>query len=418
MSSLPTTADSPFWEALAKEPRGPWQLSLNSSASCPSVASTHGCCPAYVHVEDQGCRAAFRCPKDPCSSTHQCASNAQCQRASDPLALPNYSCTCPDGLMGNGRRCKPNDPKPTPKVKFDGVTPTEETRQNDYYCGCTEPIIDVCDGFPPCKGKHEVCTVRSGNTPQCACKPGYVRHETYGCVDKSPPVLKLKNDQGDQILRLKQGDVYVEHAVDILDVNKEEYLRSLKIAYSHPLPNGCLTQIGEFHVNYTIATPWTSPPYVRITRRVIIEDIDECLLDAKKYEVTCPELVPKCDVASGAKCVNTIGSYSCQCPKFTTGDGFLSGLGFAAGKGPKGFVEGNGCHDTSKPVIELVGPNPKVFRVCGCGGLNGILRKNSRDRHSSLQTAQQSTYSDDIKVCARGFSSRGMQVILTGCYRK
>lgn len=247
-------------------------------------------------------------------------------------------------------------------------------------------------------GKHQICTVVAGNQPTCACKPGYVLHEKYGCVDESPPVLRLKNDpNGDQILRLKQGDVYKEHAVEIQDENAEEYLRSLKIAYSQPLPSGCLTKIGEFHVNYTVATPWTAPPYVRITRRVIIEDIDECSLDAIYYAKTCPDLVPRCDTDSGATCVNTIGSYTCKCPKYTSGDGFKKGLSFGPLNTPDGFQRGTGCRDTGAPVIKLLGPNPKVFRVCECGGISGIMGKKGQ-KDAEMKSDQQSHYGNDIKV--------------------
>jgi len=210
--------------------------------------------------------------------------------------------------------------------------------------------------------------------------------------------LRLINDpNGDQILRLKQGDVYKESAVDILDENAEEYLRSLKIAYSQPLPHGCLTKIGEFHVNYTVATPWTSPPYVRLTRRVIVEDIDECKVDVAQYETTCPALVPRCDVAAGATCVNTIGSYTCKCPEHTEGDGFLSGLTFDSTNAPEGFRGGQGCHDVGKPVISLVGPNPKVFRMCECGGITGYMGKKG-PKDDSMKASQQSHYEEDIKV--------------------
>jgi hypothetical protein len=245
--------------------------------------------------------------------------------------------------------------------------------------------------------KHQVCVVDHENKPQCACKSGYVLHGKYGCVDESPPKLRLKHDpNGDQILRLKQGDVYKEYAVDIDDENAEEYMRSLKIAYSEPLPHGCLTKIGEFHVNYTIATPWTSPPYVRITRHVIIDDIDECKLDAALYETTCPALVPRCDSEAGATCVNTIGSYTCKCPQYTTGDGFQHGISFDPMTVPEGFRGGQSCVDTGKPIINIIGPNPKIFRLCECGGITGITGK--KVPNDELKISQQKHYEDDIRV--------------------
>ena len=130
-------------------------------------------------------------------------SNAQCILSQNPETKPNYTCQCPDGLMGNGRACQPKDAKPTPKVKFDGVTPTELTIKNGFYCGCTKPKVDACSGFPPCQGKHEICTVSAStnNQPMCACRPGYVHHDEYGCVDVNPPTLTLRNDpRGDRAL--------------------------------------------------------------------------------------------------------------------------------------------------------------------------------------------------------------------------
>jgi len=303
-------------------------------------------------------------------------------------------------------------------LMFDGVTPTALTVKNNYYCGCTKPKIDACSGFPPCQGKHEICTATdNGNEPTCTCRPGYVHHETYGCVDVNPPTLKLRNDRrGDQTLRLKQGDEYREHMVDIVDDNAEDYLRSLKISYSRPLPPGCLTEVGEFHVNYTVAMPWANPPYVRIQRTVVIEDIDECKISAnakalKKFQSACPQLIPRCDYEAGAECRNTIGSYSCRCPPRTSGDGFLksadfdfdfdpNGTGFPA---PSSFEGGTSCVDTSKPVLTVQGPNPKLFRVAKCGGLSGVTSPYSgrgngenEDDKEQLVANQQQLYGADI----------------------
>ena len=224
----------------------------------------------------------------------------------------------------------------------------------------------------------------------CACKPGYVDNQDgYGCVDESPPVLRLRPD-GQDTMTLRQGDFYKEHAVDIMDENAEEYLRSLRITYSQPLPPGCLVQMGSFHVNYTIATPWTSYQFVRVTRNVIVKDVDECTLDAQKYSELCPQLIPQCHKA--AKCVNTIGSYTCLCPKYTSGDGFKK---ISSGASPQGYQGGTGCADTSKPIIEVKGPNPKIIKVCKCGVMGG--RTTAGD--DSLCAQQRSNYGQNLKVC-------------------
>lgn len=226
-----------------------------------------------------------------------------------------------------------------------------------------------------------------------------MRHETYGCVDEKPPVLKLLNDpKGDHIMRLKQGDVYHEYSAEIEDKNKEEYQRVIRIEYSVPYPRDCLHKIGSFNVNYSVDTPWTVPPYQKITRQVVIEDIDECSLDMHQYEKTCPILVHRCDTDAGAKCVNTNGSYTCKCPKYTAGDGFLPGVAFKKEEAPIGFKGGESCHDVGKPVITLQGPNPKIFRVCECGGLSGVMTKKEGGKNTDMRQNQQSQYEDEIKV--------------------
>jgi hypothetical protein len=153
----PSTADETFWMAVRNNmsDRTPWELSFSSQSlsSCPSMPSTHGCCPQKYTAEGKKCRAQFHCPVDPCQSkTNDCAPNALCVRSDNPSTVPDHQCQCPDGLMGNGRSCKPTDPQPKPMVMFDGITPTDLTRKNGFYCGCTKPTIDACSGFPPCKG--------------------------------------------------------------------------------------------------------------------------------------------------------------------------------------------------------------------------------------------------------------------------
>ena len=152
-----TTVDDSFWEHLAQERRSPWERSFERSSrtSCPNAPSTYDCCPTRVYVKEGAeCRAAFVCPTDPCRrpTDNTCVSQATCVLATKPSSEPNYTCQCPDGLMGNGHVCRPGvDHKPEPKITFEGE-PTEETIKNNFYCDCTTPTVDACSEYPPCKG--------------------------------------------------------------------------------------------------------------------------------------------------------------------------------------------------------------------------------------------------------------------------
>jgi Calcium-binding EGF domain len=160
--SIDGTVGQEFFANIAQQGRGSWEVSfgLSSESSCPSSASTFGCCTGFAHSnEGKMCRSGFRCATDPCGAgnLNDCDSSALCVRADTPLSKPQYLCQCPRGLMGNGHRCRKGlDAPPKPMLKFDGVTPTEETLKNNYYCGCNQPQIDACEGFPPCEGEFGV----------------------------------------------------------------------------------------------------------------------------------------------------------------------------------------------------------------------------------------------------------------------
>jgi len=429
---IPTTQ---FWEDITfNQHRTPWEVSYgrSSESSCPNSPSTYGCCDDDGHSREGAvCRSTFRCPIDPCDDVESpCSSNAACQRSSSPLAHPNYTCECPPGLMGNGKPCpkynkqqQHQQQKQQPKVKYDGKTPTESTKRlldAGLLCGCTKPTVDPCDGYHDCPPK-EMCVADNYNRPSCTCKPGHVRDDVYGCVDEHPPGLTLrysshpdsKFDAERGIEYLTQGDRYEEYGVDVIDDNAEEYLRSLKITYSRPLPQGCLLDMGEFYVNYTVATPWTSPEFVRAKRTVVIQNVNECKVKLNDGNIGshCPELVSMCDVDAGAACVDEIGTYTCQCPEGTEGDGFLpiprlrpdGKGGFVGTMIPKAYNGGTGCRDTSRPVIELLGPNPKIFRVARVSGLKGVIKgandnADSNARSDALLAEQRNAYEKDIKV--------------------
>jgi hypothetical protein len=55
--------------------------------------------------------------------------------------------------------------------------------------------------------------------------------------------------------------------------------------------------------------------------------------------------------------------------------------------------------DTSLPVIDLLGPNPKVFKVCKCGGLKGIMGgPNANAGGDQLCREQRKRYESSIRV--------------------
>ncbi len=91
--------------------------------------------------------------------------------------------------------------------------------------------------------------------------------------------------------------------------------RLLEVDFSEPLSN-CLSKVGSFHVNYTISTGSVSQ--LRVTREVMVEDIDMCSSPA---DIECEACRVRCHPL--ARCVNEKGSYGCECPSCTSGDGFL-----------------------------------------------------------------------------------------------
>jgi len=275
-------------------------------------------------------------------------------------------------------------------VGFDGkLTPqTEMDLENDEICGCQSAKVDNCvsgSGESKCDAsKNEVCE-DSGNGAECVCIEGFVRNDEYGCVDMRPPQLKLQcldgkgDDAGNGVTTLTQGETYKECGVDILDRNSESYDRKLQIKYVKTDENinptqqlgSCLKSVGTFDVVYTVSTPWTTPSSVSVTRTVKIKDLDECALSPSHSVFrTCPELVTsRCD--SLATCKNTNGSFMCECKKCSSGDGFLPLVNPKKVVTPTGYRGGTGCKDSCAPNVKLVGGNPKVFKVCKCGG--GIL---------------------------------------------
>jgi hypothetical protein len=446
-----TSTQAQGWNEVQYGPkRSLWEKNLPSSSSsssssktnkCHGEGSTKFCCESNAHsVEGKLCRSTFLCPLDPCGdstttssfssstpSSSPCDTLATCKRSTHPWDSPNYSCTCPEGTIGNGHKCPSSS------------SSLSSSASKYYLCGCQPIQIYPCADIV-CPNKHEECVISSKNQPICKCKKGFSKHPTTGkCISSQPPTLRLKCCNSEDLKKKRectdattvytQGDYYQECGVDIITSNNqtdgdEEEYRSLRIDYSNLYKDGsqCFTQVGTFYVTYQLTIPSfitttnmsvtkeqedsSNTSTISIVRTVIVQDIDECALKNKLDSASgqqrggsgCPMVfVPHCDFASGATCVNTVGSYTCKCPSFTAGDGFrkitdydLRVEGEPSDHGylpPVGYQGGTGCVDTTKPVIQILGPNPKVFRLAAIEPILPLRKENEGEESpSSIRT--------------------------------
>jgi hypothetical protein len=80
------------------------------------------------------------------------------------------------------------------------------------------------------------------------------------------------------------------------------------------------------------------------------------------------------------------------------------GKGFTGILVPTGYNGGIGCLDVVPPVIELLGPNPKRFRVARASGIKGVIslhgdnNDGSNAKIEALIVEQRKMYENDIKV--------------------
>ena len=445
------TTQQQEWDDSISHPfgnRSLWEVNLPISSDskittavnkCHGEASTKFCCDSDAHsVQGRICRSTFICPMDPCNSTSSpspCdAKLATCTRSIHPWDTPNFSCTCPEGYIGNGHACP-------------STTLTDEDPYSYYLCGCKPIQVDLCAHVSCKEYKHQECVVVK-NKPTCVCKKGYTKHHPPkgDCVPEHLPTLRLKccnpnlvedcattNNNNPTVYY--QGDYYQECGVDIINTNSdvEQDYRSLIIDYSNLHRAGtttqCFTQVGNYSVTYKyqLATPddhtTSNNDIISITRTVQVQDVDECAAVGKTDILPnirvggggCPAVfVAHCDFSAGATCVNTIGSYTCKCPAYTVGDGFQkitdydiadNGSTGSFFKPPTGYQGGTGCVDTTKPIIQLLGPNPKLFRIAKIEPLAVAAAVNVKMEHDPLlynnivdaQRLIRSTYGSQIQ---------------------
>ncbi|KAG5192061.1 hypothetical protein JKP88DRAFT_266351 [Tribonema minus] len=261
----------------------------------------------------------------------------------------------------------------------------------------------------------------------CMCQQGYVMTEANVCIKKVEPVnmaCEAGNNScpvnckcttvgessykcsakilvnGQNPLRLHQGDTYSELGVTVNDENEQDGDRTVKIQYSEPF-GAFFKKAGKYQVVYSLEVPWLptgdgantigEPATVTAQRDVYVADIDECTYEGPNdyfmhqcvrghddlLQQVCSNYIPVVWSLRGficlllhaqirlkvrvlvalvlqATCVNTDGSYECHCSTGYKGDGLSTGTG---------------CVDVMQPVMFLLkmGDN-----LCNAGRDSGL----------------------------------------------
>jgi len=360
-------------------------------SSCSGVSSTEHCCNDTGKDKDE-CKSMFRCTNDLCLG--KCSKNAICVRKNDTM-LSNlddlgktkrslqYECRCPKEpkrLIGSGYLC--NSQQPIPMVDRNGNLQGDLSEKD--YCGCHDPRIDFCIGHS-CDSTSEFCKsteISQSNELgyECLCKPGYARIQDGkgingrgSCHDSTKAYLSLN---GNTTYRLTQGQRYYEKGYRLIDHNKD-YVEDKRM-YQVNIEGQYFSQtevedVGQFLIKYNLNMMFQDITETVYTadRMLIVEDIDECNLEkSAPYLVGNEKWIPRCDKL--ATCHNTINSYSCSCPRGTSGDGFTDLQELASSiRIPPTYQGGSGCNDNVSPTLKI-NPRSVTLPVASCELLHQI----------------------------------------------
>jgi len=312
---------------------------------CWGHADTRDCCGAAgacgMDECTEACVADFFCARDACAQTAEalCPAHSTCA----PLAFGGHAAMwaateAARAQLRGGFECTCNA-----SYEDDGVggcAKIAEVLQPDY----------CADNDCPCNCDCVADTATEGYT--CEPAPGYMkshaepnasrgrRRDSGNCVRGAAPSLRLV---GGSVLRLRQGDAYVELGADVVDALAPAARgAALKIAYPRGALSKCVGEIGDFEVIYTAAG---LPP---LTRKIVVRDVDECA-----YAGACPQFVHGC--AANAACANLVGGYDCICPRGTAGDGLALGTACADVEAPHLACAGAGCHAKAFRATDIQG---------------------------------------------------------------
>lgn len=354
------------------------------------------CIPRKIcDFNDHLCVKEARCV--PCNDNNQ-----ECYKTTNRPAY--YQCHCPIGFRGdglkNGTGCIDID-----ECEGDNITHNIcgdhaecinlpgrfECKCNTGYALIKRYGKNVCVNINECslrkgidKGAHDcsdnaICHDTDGSY-DCICKNGFDTdpvfkgHTDNGCIDKRPPEVV---PFGDKNMRLNQYSSYVEKGIQILHSRNDNSKHKYHVEWDPVLQYEYLLDVGYFKraVNYTVSVPSnTKTPIQNTHRNVEIVDINECIVPKDKFP---SKFHPLCH--NLANCINTNGSYTCQCREgyqCKDCDGFTKEAATRNWKDepwynhkPVGINGGTGCIDTKPPKITLIGPDTVEISLCKCGTL-------------------------------------------------